>query len=74
VSLVNHWWNVPCTLLPAHDHFADALRAARYRVQFDFIEHKVLIETSEDAFHDGHGPRSVADFYKKFMAAVAELA
>jgi hypothetical protein len=43
-------------------------------VRFDFIDHKLLLETSE-----GHTvvialeAQSVAGFYKKFMAALAEL-
>lgn len=43
-------------------------------VRFDFIEHKLLLETS-----DGRGvaialtSQSVAEFYKKFMTALADL-
>jgi hypothetical protein len=73
--LVNHWWNVPfyitargMTTSPMPCEHRDV------EVQFDFIEHKVLIEAS-----DGRvavllmEPQSVADFYKKFMAALDEL-
>jgi len=45
--LVNHWWNVPLYILPRHDHFAMPYEQRDIEVQFDFIEHKVLIETSE---------------------------
>jgi len=45
--LVNHWWNVPFYITARHDTSAMPYEQARYRVQFDFIEHKVLIETSE---------------------------
>jgi Family of unknown function (DUF5996) len=43
-------------------------------VQFDFIEHKILIETSEGRVVAlAMAPQSVADFYKKFMEALDEL-
>jgi len=43
-------------------------------VQFDFIEHKLTIETSEGRVVTmALVAESVAEFYKKFMAALAEL-
>ncbi len=73
--LVNHWWNVPfyitargMTTSPMPYELRDI------EVRFDFIEHKILIETSEGRVVTMvMAPQSVADFYKKFMAALAEL-
>jgi Family of unknown function (DUF5996) len=73
--LVNHFWNVPFYLTPRGMTTA-AMPYSRgsVEVRFDFIDHKLLIETSEG----GHAalalkPQSVAEFYKAFMAALAEL-
>jgi len=73
--LVNHWWNVPfyitargmtTSVMPYEERDIE--------VQFDFIEHKILIETSEGrVVAMAMAPQSVADFYKKFMAALSEL-
>lgn len=73
--LVNHWWNVTfyvtsrgmtTLVMPYQDRGVD--------IQFDFIDHKLIIQTT-----DGNRrildlkPQSVADFYREFMAALAEL-
>jgi hypothetical protein len=43
-------------------------------VRFDFIEHNIAIETSEGRVVTmALVPQSVAEFYEKFMAALAEL-
>jgi hypothetical protein len=73
--LVNHWWNVPL-YLTARGMTTSAMPYASgtLEIQFDFIDHKLLLETS-----DGRviaiplSPQTVADFYKKFMAALNEL-
>lgn len=77
--LVNHWWNVPF-YLTARGMTTSAMPYQRgtvggtIEVRFDFIEHKLLIETSEGrAVAIALGAESVAEFYKKFMAALAEL-
>lgn len=45
-----------------------------FEVQFDFIDHKLRIETSWDTRKTlTLAPRSVADFYREFMAALASL-
>jgi hypothetical protein len=45
-----------------------------FEVQFDFIHHKLRIETSHAAVKTlDLAPRSVADFYREFMAALAAL-
>src|SRR5258708_12303946 len=73
--LVNHGWNVPLyvsarglttTAMPYQDRI--------FEIEFDFIEHKLLIECSEGVsktllLH----PKPVADFYREVMAALVEL-
>lgn len=73
--LVNHWWNVPLYLtarglttspMPYGDRTVE--------IAFDFIDHKLLIETSDGRKKElPLKPQSVADFYRAFMAALAEL-
>ena len=73
--LVNHWWNVPF-YVTARGMTTSAMPYERraIEVQFDFIEHKILIETSEGrVVAMAMEPQSVADFYKKFMALLGEL-
>ena len=73
--LVNHWWNVPFYITVRGMTTSPMPYEQRdIEVQFDFIEHKILIETSEGRVVTmAMAPQSVADFYKKFMAALAEL-
>src|SRR5712671_7923858 len=73
--LVNHWWNVPF-YITARGMTTSAMPYERrtIEVQFDFIEHKILIETSDGrVVAMAMEPQSVADFYKKFMATLSEL-
>ena len=73
--LVNHWWNVPFYITARGMTTSPMPYEQRdIEVQFDFIEHKILIETSEGRVVTmAMAPQSVAEFYKKFMAALAEL-
>jgi len=73
--LVNHWWNVPF-YLTARGLTTSAMPyvGGTVEVQFDFIDHKLLIETSNGRdFVMPLASESVADFYKEFMSALAEL-
>jgi hypothetical protein len=73
--LVNHWWNVPF-YITARGMTTSAMPYERsaIEVQFDFIEHKILIETSEGrVVRMPMVAQSVADFHKKFMVALGEL-
>jgi hypothetical protein len=77
--LVNHWWNVTF-YLTARGLTTSAMPYSRgtaletVEIQFDFIEHKLLIETSAGRVVTiALQPQSVAEFYGKFMAALAEL-
>jgi hypothetical protein len=73
--LVNHWWNVTLYVTPrglttstipsGHEAF---------EVEFDFIGHRLLIETSKgDERTIELRPRSVADFYKEYMSTLRSL-
>ncbi len=77
--LVNHFWNVTFYLtargmttsaMPYPGQDVDRT----VEVQFDFIEHRLLLDTSEGRHIAIElKPQSVADFYKKFMTALADL-
>ncbi len=73
--LVNHWWNVTfyvtarglTTSVMPYD-------GGGVEVLFDFIDHKLLIETSDGSTRMlPLKPQSVAEFYQSFMAALAAL-
>ena len=77
--LVNHWWNVPFYLSArgmttlAMPYQRGTLKAT-IEVRFDFIEHKLLLETSEGGMVSiALRAQTVAEFYEGFMAALAEL-
>src|ERR1700722_4386165 len=81
--LVNHWWNVPFYLtargmttsaMPYLREGKTGTISATIEVRFDFIKHKLVLETGEGrSIAIALKPQSVAEFYKKFMAALAEL-
>lgn len=72
---INHWWGVPlyvnaCGLTTSAIPFA----GGNFEVQFDFIHHQLVIRTSDDAIQTiALAPRSVADFYREFLATLASL-
>jgi hypothetical protein len=77
--LVNHFWNV-AFYLTARGLTSSAMPYQRgtiwgtFEVQFDFIDHQLLLETSEGRVVTiALKAESVAEFYKTFMAALAEL-
>jgi hypothetical protein len=72
---VNHWWEVPLYvnargLTTSAIPYSDGI----FEIQFDFIEHKLSIQTS---WGPSRGialkPQSVADFYAEFMSALRSL-
>jgi uncharacterized protein DUF5996 len=73
--LVNHWWEVPL-YVSARGLTTSAIPygAGIFEVEFDFIEHVLRIETSagETEVMDLE-PRSVADFYREFMATLKSM-
>jgi hypothetical protein len=80
--LVNHWWNVPfymtargmtTSTMPYPGGLPGTIPGT-IEVRFDFIDHQLSLETSEGrAVAIALTPQSVAEFYKKFMAALSEL-
>jgi len=57
-----------------HDYFGDARRSRSDRGRFDFIDHKLLIAASDGrVIAMALAAQSVAEFYKKFVMALAEL-
>jgi uncharacterized protein DUF5996 len=73
--LINHWWNVPLyvsarglttSAMPVQDRI--------FEIEFDFIDHQLLIECSDGASKSlPLRPQSVADFYQEVMAALHGL-
>jgi len=72
---VNHWWEVPLYvnargLTTSAIPYGDGI----FEVQFDFIDHKVSIQTSWGSSKTlALKPQSVADFYAAFMDALRTL-
>lgn len=71
-AYLNHWWEVPF-YVSARGLATSAIpyAAGIFEVEFDFVEHVLRIETSrgETEVLD-LAPRTVADFYHEFMAAL----
>ncbi len=73
--LINHWWEVALYvsargLTTSPIPYGDGI----FEVQFDFIEHELIIQTSWGASKMMTlEPRSVADFYAEFMSALRSL-
>ena len=73
--LINHWWEVPfyvnargmtTSAIPYGDEI--------FEVQFDFIDHKLIIQTSWGPSKTlALRPQSVADFYAEFMSGLRSL-
>jgi hypothetical protein len=72
---INHWWEVPL-YVSAQGLTTSAIPypEGNFEVEFDFIHHRLTIKTSQNtAATVGLRPRTVADFYREFMAALASL-
>jgi hypothetical protein len=73
--LVNHWWGVALYvdargLTTSAIPYGDGI----FEVQFDFIEHELIIQTSWGASGTMElEPQSVAEFYAQFMSALRSL-
>jgi uncharacterized protein DUF5996 len=73
--LMNHWWEVPLYVSP-RGLTTSSIPYARgiFEMEFDFLADRLLIQTSEGSEKSiALVPRSVADFYKEFMAGLASL-
>ncbi len=67
--LVNHWWNVPLYVC-ARGLTTSPIPYERriFEIRFDFIAHKLIIETGEGAVQSMDlRPRTVADFHQELM-------
>ncbi len=69
---VNHWWEVPL-YVTAHGMTTSPIPYGNrvFEIEFDFLEHNLAIRASdgESKFLPLY-PRSVADFYREFMAVL----
>ena len=72
---VNHWWGV-ALYVTANGLTTSPIPFGHgsLEIWFDFIEHKLVIETSRGEVRElALEPQSVAEFYGKFMAALHQL-
>jgi hypothetical protein len=72
---LNQWWNVGFALT-ARGLTTGPVPAGRriFQVDFDFLDHRLDVHASDGASRSVPlDPRSVADFYQAFLAALAEL-
>jgi hypothetical protein len=72
---INHWWEVPLYVsVTGLTTSAIPYPGGIFEIEFDFIHHQLLIKTNHDmAAKLALKQRSVADFYREFMAALASL-
>ena len=72
---INHWWGVPLYVNPLGlTTSAIPYSGGDFEVQFDFVHHKLVVQTSHDTIRTlALAPRSVADFYREFEAALVSL-
>jgi len=73
--LENHWWNVALYVTPRGLTTSPIpWRDETFEIQFDFIAHRLLIDTSAGQNASMRlFPRSVADFYAEYTAMLASL-
>ncbi len=72
---VNHWWHVPL-YVTARGLTTSPIpwRNGSFEMTFDFVGHQFLIETSEGGRRQiALAPQTVADFYHRVFAALADL-
>src|SRR5271165_2883888 len=73
--LVNHWWNVPL-YVTARGLTTSPMpyRDCTLEILFDFIDHKLLIETSDGRLVSlALRPQTVAAFYQELMRELSGL-
>ena len=72
---VNHWWEVPLYVI-ARGLTTSAIPYGEgiFEIQFDFLEHKLTIQTSWNSVKSFPlKPQTVAGFYAEFMSALRSL-
>ena len=72
---INHWWGIPLYVTARGLTTSPIpLGYGSFEIRFDFIDHKLVIETSIGALRELKlEPQSVAEFYSKFLASLQEL-
>ena len=72
---VNHWWEVALYVTSRGLTTSPMpFGLGTFEVTFDFLTHRLLIQTNDGQTRTvGLYPRSVADFYREFMAALRSL-
>jgi hypothetical protein len=72
---LNHWWNVPLYVSSRGLTTSMIPYGQRpFELEFDFVEHKLVIRTSEGRIASvALAARSVADFYKEVMSTLRSL-
>ena len=72
---VNHWWNVTLYVTPRGLTTSAIPYGERtFSVDFDFLDHVLLVRTSEGAVGAlPLAPRTVADFYQEYMELLRSL-
>jgi Family of unknown function (DUF5996) len=73
--LVNHWWNVPL-YVNARGLTTSAMPygSRTLEICFDFIDHRLIIETSEGDMRElPLKPQSVAEFYQTLMKTLSQM-
>src|ERR1022692_1512494 len=72
---MNHWWEVPLYVsVRGLTTSAIPYRSGIFEAEFDFIDHVLRIVTSRNETKTIQlAPRSVANFYREFMVALASL-
>ena len=71
----NHWWHVPLYVTSRGLTTSPMpYGAGTFEVEFDFIGHRLLVETSDGAVREiPLRSQAVADFYRDYMALLAAL-
>jgi len=71
---INHWWNV-ALYVSARGLTTSAIPYGDrvFEIEFDFLEHQLLIKSGPATGIIPLAPRSVADFYQEFMSTLREL-
>ncbi|MCO6511388.1 MAG: hypothetical protein J5I65_11415 [Aridibacter famidurans] len=72
---INHWWGIALYVTPSGLTTSAIPHAgSSFAVEFDFVDHRLKIETSEGTSESfALEPMTVADFYKKYTAALDRL-
>lgn len=73
--MLNHWWQVPLYVTTRGLTSSPIPYGSdSFEISFDFLGHQLRVQTSNDVIRTlALGPRSVADFYREYMATLQAL-